>query len=101
MRSPNGKAELLNRLFSYDFNGDWRTLGDRVSINRIRPHVAQLHFPETGRVFEVVVRIPRGPEAKAHKAAPPNVMLKEVPAPPAAPVTQPKRRKEKAERVHH
>lgn len=59
-RDPRTKEELLNRMFSIDFNGDIRTLGVRPgTLERISRNAARIHFPDSGITFELVIRRPR------------------------------------------
>ncbi len=67
MRSPVSKAELVNRLFSFDFSGDWRNLGPSVNIERVKPNAVKLTFPDTDRAFVLSVSMPREDNAKRYK----------------------------------
>lgn len=81
MKSPRGKAELLTRLMSFDFGGNWKGLGADVQITRVKPHIATLLFPDVGRKFELVIRIPRGERPKKAKTkAPATVAAGKLPA---------------------
>lgn len=74
-RDPRTKEELLNRLLSYDFNGDLRHLGDGMAtIVRTAKHKTLLRFTN-GQEFELVVRKPnesrrKQPAPEARKASP-------------------------------
>ena len=78
-RSPRTKEELVNKILSYDFNGDIRTLGEGVSLVRTKPHIVSLRFPDIDRAYELVVRIPR--EEKKRIRAKPKVDEWDQPAP--------------------
>lgn len=57
---PRTKEELLDRMLSFDFDGDIRHLGAKqASIVRQGPNRLLLSFPNSGRVFELSVHIPR------------------------------------------
>lgn len=58
-KDPRTKEELLNKLLSYDFNGDVRTLGEGTQIKRVDPQTLHVTFPKIGRTYEIAVRIPR------------------------------------------
>lgn len=58
-RDPRTKEELLNKMLSYDFDGDIRHLGENVQIERTSPNTMTLHFPNLGKTYELMVRIPR------------------------------------------
>lgn len=64
-KAPRSKEELINKLLSYDFSGDIRDLGEGTQISRVAPNIVRLMFPETGRVFDLTVHIPR--EAQGFK----------------------------------
>ncbi len=65
IRDPKTKADFIDRIMSYDFDGDIRHLGvQNAIIHRVRPHVIRLRFPDTGKEFELAVRLPRSEEAK-------------------------------------
>lgn len=61
LHAPKSKAELMNRIFSFDFSGDWRKLDPdgKVIVRRVSGHKATLLFPGVDREFELVVRMPR------------------------------------------
>lgn len=60
-RSPRTKSELLDRMLSYSFTGDFRTLSPTgtATIKRTRPNALAVDFPDTDAHFELVVRKPR------------------------------------------
>lgn len=59
-RDPKTKEDILNRMLSYDFDGDIRHLGEEpAQITRTGPHTLRLTFPASGRVFDVSVHRPR------------------------------------------
>lgn len=65
IRDPKTKADFIDRMMSYDFDGDIRHLGAvNATIHRVKPHVIRLRFPDTGKEFELAVRLPRSEEAK-------------------------------------
>lgn len=59
-RDPRTKEELLDRMLSYDFDGDIRHLGaEEASLVRTAPNKLLLSFPKSGRIYELVARLPR------------------------------------------
>lgn len=59
-RDPKTKEQVLDRILSYDFDGDIRHLGEEpASITRTGPHTLRLTFPASGTTFDVTVRRPR------------------------------------------
>lgn len=86
--APRTKEELLNKMLSYDFNGDIRTLGEGARIERTAANALTLHFPEIGRTYELVARIPRS-TAKAGRK--PGAQEEDWTAPAVEP-EKPKRR---------
>jgi hypothetical protein len=59
-RDPRTKEELLDRMMSFDFDGDIRHLGvEAASIVRVSPNTLRLSFPASGTVFELSVHRPR------------------------------------------
>lgn len=59
-RDPRTKEELLDRMLSFDFDGDIRNLGaEPASISRQSPHVLLLTFPASNTVFELSIHRPR------------------------------------------
>lgn len=67
---PRSKEELLDRMLSFDFDGDIRHLGSGpASLSRIAPNALLLTFKDSGRTFELRVRIPRSedPKPRAHE----------------------------------
>lgn len=59
-RDPKTKEDILNRMLSYDFDGDIRHLGEEpAQITRTGAHTLRLTFPASGRVFDVSVHRPR------------------------------------------
>lgn len=58
-RDPRTKSELVNRMMSYDFTGDFRNIGEEgVNVVRVASNKVQLHFKASGQQFELVVRKP-------------------------------------------
>lgn len=59
-RDPRTKEELLDRMLSFDFDGDIRHLGvETASIVRVSPNTLRLSFPDSGVTFELEVHRPR------------------------------------------
>jgi len=58
-RSPRTKEELLNKMLSFDFDGDIRTLGPETRIKRTAPNEITLEFPDIDRKYVLSVHIPR------------------------------------------
>jgi hypothetical protein len=59
-RDPRTKEELLNRMLSFDFDGDIRHLGEEpATVQRQGPNSLLLKFPATNTVFELSVHRPR------------------------------------------
>lgn len=59
-RDPRTKQELLDRMMSFDFDGDIRHLGaEDAQLKRLAPNRVELRFPASDRTFELSVRIPR------------------------------------------
>lgn len=73
-RDPRTKEELLDRMLSFDFDGDIRHLGaEPAQLSRIAPNRLELKFPISGRCYELSVKLPRDaqprqPEAKSFTA---------------------------------
>lgn len=65
-RDPRTKEELLDRMLSFDFNGDIRHLGrEPASVVRLGANRLKLAFPDSGRAFELSVHIPREREERS------------------------------------
>lgn len=59
-RDPRTKEEFLDRMLSYDFNGDIRALGiEPATVQRLGPNALRLKFPDSGTVFDVTIHRPR------------------------------------------
>lgn len=59
-RDPRTKEELLDRMLSFDFDGDIRHLGvETASVVRSGPNRLLLTFPDSGVTFELTVHRPR------------------------------------------
>lgn len=59
-RDPRTKEEFLDRLLAHDFSGDVRMVGAApAQIVRTKANTINLVFPDTGTIFELVVRRPR------------------------------------------
>lgn len=58
-RDPRTKRELVDRLMSYDFGGDFRNLGALgVDVLRKADNKVTLRFKESGQEFELTIRKP-------------------------------------------
>lgn len=93
-RDPRTKEELLDRMLSFDFDGDIRNLGvEPAMLVRTKANALNLVFPSTGTIFELVIRRPRKLEKEVASAV--SVAAREYrsfqartegpPAPPAEP----------------
>lgn len=70
-RDPRTKEELLDRMLSFDFDGDIRHLGvETASVVRSGPNRLLLSFPDSGVTFELTVHRPREFSQHVAKAAP-------------------------------
>lgn len=70
-RDPRTKEELLDRMLSFDFDGDIRHLGvETASVVRSGPNRLLLTFPDSGVTFELTVHRPREFSQHVAKAAP-------------------------------
>lgn len=59
-RDPKTKEQFLNRIMSYDFDGDFSSLGEgKPKVSRIAANKVAIDFPMTGQHYELVVRKPR------------------------------------------
>lgn len=67
-KCPQTKEEFVNKILSYDFDGDIRKLGDNARIERATPQSFFVYFPDIDRRYELTVSIPRN--AQTHHAAP-------------------------------
>lgn len=77
-RDPRTKEELLDRMLSYDFDGDIRHLGaEEATIQRAAPNAVWLRFPDSGRSYLLSVRLPRG-QRKPRLAPTPTDYLSEA-----------------------
>jgi hypothetical protein len=57
---PRTKEQLLDRMMSFDFDGDIRHLGvEPASIVRVSPNTLRLTFPDSGVTYELSVHRPR------------------------------------------
>ena len=57
---PRTKEQFVDRMLSYDFDGDFTDLGaTRAKLRRISAHKFHVDFPATGQRYEIVVRKPR------------------------------------------
>jgi hypothetical protein len=68
-KPPQSKRELLNRMLSYDFDGDLRKLGPSAQISRVNANTLELRFPATDQTYLLSVHIPRGEKAGRSTAA--------------------------------
>lgn len=84
-RDPRTKEELLDRMMSFDFDGDIRHLGVEVaSITREGPNRLRLVFPNSGKAFELSIHIPRELGLN-HEARSFQTTHEEPPQPPPPP----------------
>lgn len=59
-RDPRTKEEFLDRMLSFDFDGDIRHLGvEAATIQRLGPNALRLKFPDSDQVFDLTVHKPR------------------------------------------
>lgn len=59
-RDPRTKEEFLDRMLSFDFDGDIRHLGvEPATIQRMGPNALRLKFPDSDQVFDLTVHKPR------------------------------------------
>lgn len=58
-KSPRTKEEIVNRILSYDFDGDLRHLGPDIEIERASAQSFYLHCRDINRTYEVIIRIPK------------------------------------------
>lgn len=59
---PKTKEQFVDRILSYDFDGDFTALGVyRAQLTRLSPNKFSLKFPATGQNYELIVKKPRGP----------------------------------------
>lgn len=66
-KPPKTKAELIDRMMSQDFNGDFRSIvGDGTNIVRTAENKLQINSPD-GRSYELVARLPRKENAWAEE----------------------------------
>lgn len=70
-RDPRTKEELLDRMLSFDFDGDIRHLGvEPASVVRSGPNKLLLSFPNSGTTYELEVHRPREFSKAAAQSAP-------------------------------
>ena len=69
---PRTKEDFVNRLLSYDFNGDFTDLGEEAAVvTRETAYCFTVKFPHTSQKYEIAVSKPRkAPPVKAAKAPP-------------------------------
>lgn len=66
---PKTKEQLLDRMMSFDFDGDIRHLGvEPASIVRVSPNTLRLTFPDSGVTYELSVHRPREFSQAAQRA---------------------------------
>lgn len=59
---PKTKEQFVDRILSYDFDGDFTALGVyRAQLTRLAANKFTIKFPATGQQYELVVKKPRGP----------------------------------------
>lgn len=57
---PKTKEDFLDRMLSFDFDGDIRHLGvEPATIQRLGPNALRLKFPDSDQVFDLTVHKPR------------------------------------------
>lgn len=62
---PKTKEQFVDRILSYDFDGDFTSLGVyRAQLVRLSPNKFALTFPATGQLYELTVKKPRGPRTR-------------------------------------
>lgn len=62
-RDPKTKGEVVDRLLSFDFEGDIRQIGaEPARLERTGAQSFRVTFPASDRTYEFVVRIPRDEE---------------------------------------
>lgn len=60
IKCPQTKEDFVNRILSYDFDGDIRKMGgEGTRIERAGPQSFFVYFPELDRKYELTVSIPR------------------------------------------
>lgn len=96
-RDPRTKEEVLDRMLAYDFNGDVRDIGaETARLVRTAANKLLLHFPVSGRTYELTVRLPRKEQiAKARTTGEPRSFAPKDETPPKQEVarkTRPSRR---------
>lgn len=70
---PKTKEDFVNRLLSYDFNGDFTDLGEEpATVTRVSPYRFAVKFKATGQNYEIVVRKPRRAKGKLRLSLKPN-----------------------------
>jgi hypothetical protein len=64
-RDPRTKEEVLDRMLSYDFDGDVRNVGaEQARLTRTAANKLLLTFPATGITYELEVHRPRAENVK-------------------------------------
>jgi hypothetical protein len=58
-RPPMSKRELVNRLLSNDFDGDFRHLGAGARVSRLSASSVEIRFDNIDRTFILSTHIPR------------------------------------------
>jgi hypothetical protein len=57
---PKTKREVVDRLLSFDFDGDIRSIGrEPATLKRTSEQSFAIHFPDSDRTYELSVHIPR------------------------------------------
>lgn len=84
-KAPRTKEELMNKMLSYDFDGDIRKLGPNARLERVNANALALTFPDIGRTYVLSVHIPKdmneGPKPRAKAETPtqePEVATAEI-----------------------
>lgn len=66
-KAPVSKRELINRMLSNDFDGDFRNLGEGARVSRVKDHIVEIQFPAIGRTFLLSAHIPRDANGDAEE----------------------------------
>lgn len=106
---PRTKEQLLDRMMSFDFDGDIRHLGvEPASIVRVSPNTLRLTFPDSGVTYELSVHRPREFSQAAQRAGesrsfargdgeePSTRGLRQTQEPPAEEAPRPRKRRKDA-----
>lgn len=68
---PRTKEQFLNRILSYDFDGDLAHIGEsKAVIERITSNRVCVRLPATGQHYEIVIRKPRAKPIRSRRVRP-------------------------------